>query len=234
MRNMETKRTNGLSNWTTLYHNAVGVCDGNLGTVSAARNGMRNLLYCTGGSLPRERDGKKVMCMYIDVQLLIQQTQQSAITAAYAYNARTLFRLVAYEADSQETGYGANIPADLFADPNLYSGTVGAGAANENLVQRPVNTKYRVLKDTIVDIERESLVVDGLIDDPIYAIADQRVVRFRLKVNKNFEYEETGNDSVCPHRTIQLVVIPFNNYLFGTAEIIGAMRCTHQMYFKDI
>lgn len=195
---------------------------------------MRNLAYTTGGNLARERDGKKIYCQHIDVQLMFQQQMQSAVTTAFAYNARTFIRVVVFEADSQETGMGSAIPADLFTDPNLYAGTIGQGAANENLIQRAINSKYKVYKDTIVDIERESLVIDGLVNDPIYSIGDMRFIRFRIKVNKNLEYEETGNDSVCPHRTIQCVVIPYNNYLFGNEEDIGAFRCTHQMYFKDV
>lgn len=217
-----------------MTNNSICCPSGTNGTVGTVRNGPLNLLYSTMGDLPRERDGKKIYVQHIDVSLLFQQPMQSSITSAYSYLRKTLLRVVAYECDNTECGMGAAIPADLFADPNLYSGTIGAGINSENLMQRPTNPKYRILKDNIYDLERDSLVIDGILDDPIYAIGTQRILRFKIKLNKNYDYEETGENSVCPHRTVQLVIVPYNNLTFGNTENLGTARFYHTMYFKDV
>jgi hypothetical protein len=92
LRAMETKRTNGYTKWNDYSHNSIISYSGVAGTVAPTRNGPSNSLYCTSGSLPHERDGKKIYVNHIDIQVHLQQLRQVANTVAYSYNACTMFR----------------------------------------------------------------------------------------------------------------------------------------------
>lgn len=244
LRNSETKISNGATNWVGVGQNIFFTPNGVIGNAtSLSLNGPKNLLYCEVGPGGFQRDGEKIHCKHVEVQVMFAtpSTGRDGITNTFAYTNNTLFRVLVYELTRAESVNGTTVPADVLTDNYLYNETVGpatgSSGAQGNWLMREFNkSKYRLLKDFIVDNKSINQATGGAVDDYYVWTPNLKLIRFKIPVNKTVDYGDpsTLTTTCVPNKTMQLLIIPFNNINFGNGEPLGSIKVTHSMHFKDI
>lgn len=248
LRNAETKLTNGATKWFTINHNAIPAAadmQGVIGaTASKTQNGAHNLLYCETGSLPYTRDGEKIYCKDINVQVHLQAHPNIGSAVSDPWSADAYFRIVVYECDKTDNTSGTLVPPDLFGDSNLgYVEVLGSSenatlSSQGNLLSAVLNrSKYRILRDSIVRLHENQVTDPSLAENVYYNMPGQLFIRMRIPVNKNVTYAQstTNVTQVCPERVIGIVVVAHSLAKFGPGSFpVSLCKINHQMSFKDI